>query len=314
MRTLLLGGTDLTLVVAQHMLSIGLPPAGVVHVGREFTISYRPTGVTNARFGDMAAWCATENISHRVYVSSDEIEQFAKEVSADFCLAAGWYHMVPGRLRALFQHGAAGLHASLLPKLRGGAPLNWAILSGEKESGISLFVLGDGVDDGSLYGQERFSIGPRATIGELVQVVEHGAIRLIETCLPGIASGRIKPRPQVGEPTYCLQRSPEDGAIDWSSSAEEIDRLIRAVGHPYPGAFTSYEGRKIIVWAAIPLARDILVLGAPGQIARVHAEKNPTVVTGRGCLVIHEAAYDDGSDAMATLRRSANKRFARCAR
>jgi len=309
MRTLLLGGTDLTLAIAQQMCRIGLPPAGVVHVGRQFGISYRPAGVTNVRFSDMAAWCDAERIPHQIYQSSDGIEKFAKDIGADFCLAAGWYHMVAKKLRAVFPLGAAGLHASLLPKFRGGAPLNWAILAGEKEAGISLFVLGDGVDDGFLYGQERFPIGPRTTIGELVQAAEHSALKLIETYLPAISDRRSNPQPQVGKPTYCLQRSPEDGAIDWSKPASEIDRLVRAVGRPYPGAYSWFESRKVCIWTAEPMADPVQVSGARGQIARIPEAGDPIVVTGDGNLVIHEATDETGADVMLELRKASNKRF-----
>ncbi len=310
MKTLLLGGTDLTLVVAQRMCEIGMPPVGVVHVGRQFGISYRPSGVTNTRFGDMAGWCTAHQIPSQPYECPAQIERFARDLRAEFCLAAGWYHMVPANLRAVFSLGAAGLHASLLPKFRGGAPLNWAILAGENETGISLFVLGDGVDDGPLYGQECFPIGPRTTIGELVQISQETATKLIETCLPGISDGRLKPKPQVGKATYCLQRTPDDGAIDWSLPVDTIDRLIRAVGRPYPGAFTSLEGRKLIIWNAEPFMEDISVYGVPGHIVRLPSQCAPIVIAGRGMLLVHGATYEDGSDAMSILHRSAHKRFA----
>jgi len=309
MRTLLLGGTDLTLAVAQRMCDIGMAPAGLIHVGQKFEISYRPAGVTNVRFRNLAAWCEAEKIPHQPYRSSGEVERFAREIRADFCLAAGWYHMVPAKLRTIFPLGGAGLHASLLPLFRGGAPLNWAILTGQEEAGISLFVLGDGVDDGPLYGQERFPIGPRTGIGELVKAAEDGALRLIERCLPAISDSRIKPQQQVGEPTYCLQRSPEDGAIDWSSPASMIDRLVRAVGRPYPGAFTWFENQKIFVWSADLVVNGPPVHGVPGQISRVRIADDPWVVTGNGCLVIREAADESGADFMPLLRKASNKRF-----
>jgi methionyl-tRNA formyltransferase len=309
MRPLLLGGTDLSLAVAERMRKIGIPPVGVVHVGKKFTISYSETGVNNMRFADLSAWCDRENISHRTYENSNTIAMFAEEIRADFCLAAGWYHMVPAKLRERFALGTAGFHASLLPRLRGGAPLNWAILSGEKEAGISLFALGDGVDDGPIYGQERFPIGLRTTISDIVSAAEAGALAIVEHCLPKIAAGSLKPWPQSGEATYCLQRVPEDGAIDWKLSAVEIDRLVRAVSRPYPGAFSWFEKKKIIIWATETLDECPQVFGAPGQIVRLPSVSDLCVVTGAGILVIREACEEAGGDIIPLLRRAANRRF-----
>ncbi|WHZ15586.1 MAG: putative transformylase [Nitrospira sp.] len=309
MKPLLLGGTDLTAAVAERMRKIGIPPIGVVHVGARFTISYEPAGVTNIRHVDLPAWCDAAGIPHQTYQNSKAVRSFAEALGADFCLAAGWFHMVPAELRAAFRRGTAGLHASLLPRLRGGAPLNWALLSGETETGISLFALGDGVDDGPLYGQERFPIGPRTTIGELVAAAEAGGLALVDRCLPGIAGGELRPRPQTGQPSYCLQRVPSDGWINWAESAERIDRLIRAVGRPYPGAFGYFEGRKLLIWSAEPAPASPTVLGAPGQLARVPDQQNPWVVTGHGCLILREVTDTQGTDALTLLRRSGNKRF-----
>jgi len=309
MRILLLGGTDLTLGVGERLRKVGLSLVGIVHVPQRFRISYSLQEINNVRFTDLAAWCESINVPHRAYESNKALTGFAEEVQADFCLAAGWFHMLPADVRARFSRGAAGLHASLLPRLRGGAPLNWAILSAERESGVTLFALGDGVDDGPVYGQERFPIGPRAGIGDLVKAAEAAALALVERCLPEISAGRLVPTPQVGQPTYCLQRTPEDGAIDWSKSAEDIDRLVRAVGRPYSGAFSWLDGRKIIIWAAEPRLSGPAILGALGQICRIEYEQDPFVVTGQGSLIIREGSDETGEDVMRVLRRSANKRL-----
>ncbi len=309
MRTLLLGGTDLTLAVATRMRECGIPPVGVVYVGQRFNISYSPRGVNNLRFANIVDWCRQSGVPHRLYEKPAGIRAFASDLGADFCLAAGWYHMVPADLRNVFPLGAAGLHASLLPRLRGGAPLNWAILSGEKETGITLFALGDGIDDGPVYGQERFPIGPQTTIADLVQDAERGALTLVERCLPHIADGTLKPRPQTGEPSYCLQRIPEDGRIDWRRPASDIDRLVRAVSRPYSGAFSSFDGDRVIIWDSQPLTGDPPVFGAAGQIARLPGASAPCVVTGRGLLAIREATDEEGTDVMPTVRRAANRRF-----
>lgn len=309
MRVLLLGGTDFTLAIAERLTALGLGPAGVVHLPETVRISYKPQGMTNVRHADLADWCRDRNVPGVAFTDNAAIAAFAGKVDADLLLVAGWYHMVPAELRTRFPRGALGLHASLLPALRGGAPLNWAILNGLSETGISLFALGDGVDDGPLYGQRRVAIGPRATIGELVTSVEAAAVDLVAECLPAIAAGSLQPKPQSGTPSYGLQRSPDDGRIDWRHPADAIDRLVRAVGRPYPGAFGEFQGERILVWKAEPRTAP-RVLGAPGQVGRIPEEADPIVITGRGMLVIREAAKVSGEDALPLLRRAANQRFA----
>jgi methionyl-tRNA formyltransferase len=279
MRVLLLGGTDLTIAVGERILAVDVTLAGVVHVGQRFDISYQTNAVTNSRFGDVTAWCEGIGIPHRRYDGIEGVAAFADSVDADVAIAAGWYHMIPAAVRSRFNLGALGLHASLLPRLRGGAPLNWAILTGETETGVTLFALADGIDDGPIYGQRKFPVGPRVGVGELVLEAERAALALVEECLPAIAAGRLKPRPQQGE-------------------------------RPYPGAFTEFDGRKVMIWRADPIDGSVHVHGAPGQICRLPGESDPCVVTGSGVLTIRETTTESGEDLMSRLRAAANRRFA----
>ncbi len=200
-----------------------------MHLGRSIPISYDKGGIQNYRFSDIAAWCDAKGIPNQTFSDNAGIEQFARDVQANFLLVAGWYHLVPVKVRSLFKLGAAGLHASLLPALRGGAPLPWAILSGMDKTGVSMFALGDGVDAGELYGQTEIAIGPRTSVTELVALVQAASVRLVTSCLRSVADGTVTLSEQSGAPTYCLQRTPDDGRIDWRNSAGDIDRMVRAV-------------------------------------------------------------------------------------
>ncbi len=178
----------------------------------------RPT-VREMREVNVGTWCERRKIPSYEYENSQTIIDSANETNADVLLAAVWYHMLGRQVRAKFPLGALGLYASLLPKFKGGTPLNWAILSGESETGISLFEPGDGVDDGKVYGQKRFPIASDTTITELVNTAEVGALELIAECLPRIADRSLEPRPQHGTASHCLQHKPEDRRIDWKISA-----------------------------------------------------------------------------------------------
>jgi methionyl-tRNA formyltransferase len=309
-RLLILGGTDLTVRVARAAHAAGVRLAGIVGVGESFAISYSREPVRNARAADVAACAAEVGAPYLPFASYDEVAAWMEPARPAACLAVGWYHMVPARFRALFDRGCLGLHASLLPDLRGGAPLNWAILTGRAETGVTLFEMGDGVDDGPIYGQERFPVGPRAAIADLVEASALACERLVRQSLPALLAGSLQPRPQSGAPCWALQRTPEDGAIDWMQGAPTIDRLIRATGRPYPGAFTRLDDQLIRIWRADVAPAALTVFGQPGQIARLPHLAGPCVVTGDGCLVVEQATFEDGADALPHLIRSGNRRLA----
>lgn len=307
---LLLGGTDVTMAVAEAAIACGAELRGIVSVGESFTISYSDTRIKNTRIVDLHNWAQQHGVPIVPFTTYDEVlARFAEDVP-QLCLVAGWYHMVPKRVRDAFPRGCFGFHASLLPRLRGGAPLNWAIISGLAETGVTLFEMADGVDDGLVFGQARFPIGARTTIGDLVTQARQACAALTHAHLPSLIAGTARGLKQEGTPSYGLQRIPEDGKIDWTRRARDIDRLVRAVSRPYPGAFTILGDKRIRIWAtSLPVSAPD-VFGAPGQLARLPDCADPCVVTGDGLLSIVEATDEDGANCLDNLRRSAHKRFA----
>lgn len=217
--------------------------------------------------------------------------------------------MVPRRFRGAFTRGCFGFHASLLPQLRGGAPLNWAILSGMEETGVTLFEMVEGVDAGLVFGQERFPVAPRATIGDLVAASRNACTILTRRHLPSLLDGSATGRAQEGEASYGLQRTPGDGRIVWGRPRAEIDRLVRAVSRPYPGAFTTLGDERIHIWSTQLPDEAPLVFGSPGQLAILPQFALPCVVTSDGLLLIAEATGADGNDCLDKLRKAGHKRF-----
>jgi methionyl-tRNA formyltransferase len=305
----ILGGTDITLRIADAVLEAGLGIRAIVHVGSTFSISYSDKPVDNVRSVDIAGWCRDHGVADILFTDFATLAgQLEIDGDVPVCLVAGWYHMVPRAFRERFNGGCLGLHASLLPQLRGGAPLNWAILSGLEATGVSLFELGDGVDDGLVYAQASFPVAARAKIADLVAAAATASADLIGANIAAIVEGRLVPCPQGGAASYGLQRTAEDGRIDWTWPASCIDRLVRAVGRPYSGATTPFDGRTVTIWDS-ECAAAPLVHGAPGQIVRLQEFDAPCVVTGDGLVVVRAATFDDGADAMATLRQASNRRF-----
>ena len=219
----------------------------------EFSISYSGRPIRNVTYQDFG------DLAKEFHVPLLEIERGLDDAALatiaswepDFGLAIGWYYMIQASARELFPRGVAGIHASLLPRYRGGAPLVWAIINGEQTAGVTLFYLDDGVDTGDVIAQEAFSIEDEDTIATLLEKATDASVRLVCAQLPALAAGdAARIRQDDSAATTFPQRSPEDGLIDWSWPSERIRNFIRAQTRPYPGAFTQVDGKRVVIWDA----------------------------------------------------------------
>lgn len=256
MRLVFIGATEFSRRCLAACLDLdAVQVVGVVTSSPRFEISYRPSGVQNVRHADLAELAQSASIPvlniARGMGDASLLESVVK-LRPDAFVVAGWFHMIPRSWREFAP--AYGLHASLLPAYRGGAPLVWAMINGEKETGITMFMLDDGVDTGPIVGQRSVPIHPDDTIATLYSRIESAGLELVRAHLPRIAAGTAALTPQrPSNSGPCPQRGPEDGIIDWSQTAEAIDRFVRAQTRPYPGAFTFVDGRKIHIWRAAVL-------------------------------------------------------------
>lgn len=257
----------------------GCDVVGVVTAPRTFSISYRPEGVTNVLHADARDRCERRGIPcveiGAAGMKDEALLATVRGWRPDCFLVAGWYHIVPKAWRALAP--AFGLHASLLPRYRGGAPLVWAILNGETETGITLFRFDDGVDTGAILAQGRTPIAADDTIATVYARIETLGEALLRDTLPRLADGSAAEHPQdLAAGSSFPQRGPEDGRIDWRLPAPRLYDFVRAQTRPYPGAFFVHQGARVVVWsAAVAAAAPAL---APGEIRRVGAR----VLAGAG--------------------------------
>lgn len=186
---------------------------------------------------------------------------------------------------------ALNLHGSLLPRYRGRAPVNWAILHGEVETGVTLHHMDEKPDHGDIVGQHAVAITRDDTALTLTRKLARAGTQLLRDLFPALASGAAPRRPQDHTAsTYFGGRRPADGRIDWTRSAEEIRNLVRAVTDPWPGAFSSWAGRRLFVWAAETRSRPGSAQ-APGTV-QVDAHGRPHVATGEGWLELLDVSWD----------------------
>ena len=159
--------------------------------------------------------------------------------------------MIPVVVLALAPQGAFNMHGSLLPKFRGRAPTNWAVLKGESETGATLHEMLAKPDAGDIVDQSAVPILPDDTAEQVFDKVTVAAEQVLWRSLPAMLAGRVPRRPNdLSHGSYYPGRKPEDGRIDWSRAAAEVYNLIRAVAPPYPGAFTEIGGERLVVAVA----------------------------------------------------------------
>lgn len=266
--------------------------AGVVTAPRSFAISYRPEGVNNVLYADLADLAKKHSVPVQTLQRSMNEPKLLEEVLSwepDAFIVAGWYHMIPQNWRLMAP--AYGLHASLLPDYSGGAPLVWAIINGETKTGITMFKMDDGVDSGPIVGQKEEPIYPNDTIATLYARIEDRGLELLDEVLPKLAEGTLILRVQDETKRRILpQRSPKDGWIDWSQNVVLIDRFIRAQTKPYPGAYTSFNGKPLHVWCA-SVSNTPETSTVHGKVIRREADRY-LVSCGNEAIELIEISYE----------------------
>lgn len=171
-------------------------------------------------------------------------------ISPDLIIVCGWQRLVCKEILEIPKYGTIGFHSSLLPKYRGRAPVNWAIIAGEKETGITMFYLTEEADAGDIIAQKAFPIMLNDDCDTVYKKSATAGAKLIVEYLPKIESDTVLRihNPSKSYPAY-PKRTPSDGEIDFNRSALDVYNFIRALTKPYPGAFTILpDGRKIIIW------------------------------------------------------------------
>ncbi len=239
----------------------GIEVCGVLTNPKTFNISYNKAGVNNVLHADVQTFAEEAGIPSYCMENNMKEEgllQFIDKIQPDFAVVAGWYHMVPATLLEKFPW--SGLHASLLPDYSGGAPLVWAIINGEQQTGISFFLMDKGVDNGDIIGQAETEIVWEDTISTVYERIELLGVELLEKHLPDIASGTAKYIKQDESLRRVFpQRSEPDGLINWKLDAYDIYNFVRAQTRPYPGAFTFIGDHKMRVWAGEIVDEDMNV-------------------------------------------------------
>ena len=209
-----------------------------------------------------------------------------RALKPDVVVTAAFGQILSKKLLEVPVHGTVNVHASLLPKYRGAAPINWCILEGETVSGVTTMLTDPGIDTGDMLLTRQVEIGENETAGELTLRLSHvGAELLIET-LAGYLKGEITPVKQdESQMSHQPMLDKEMGCIDWSRSAREIACQVRGL-NPWPVAYTALEGKPLKIYQARPL--EGAAEAVPGQVVESSAKKGLMVACGQGVLELIE--------------------------
>ena len=303
MRSVLVGAVEGTAVALETLCAAGHAPALVVTLPPE-------KAARHSDFADLAAVATPAGIPlhHTTSTSSAATLAEIRAVAPDVILVIGWSQLVGAEFRSLAPMGVLGFHPSPLPRMRGRAVIPWQILTGQHCGGATLFWIDEGTDSGPIAAQALFGIDPDTITARALYDRAVGAMAdLLPPLMDALATGARPTVPQdEAKATLCARRRPEDGRIDWVRTAAEIDRLIRAVGPPYPGAVTGCNGASILVRSARPHSREGYHVALPGQVVNF-TDGELTVMCGDGrCIDLtgwegprppHHAMLTGGVDA-----------------
>ncbi|MFC2594704.1 MAG: formyltransferase, partial [Fretibacterium sp.] len=193
-------------------------------------------------------------------------EERIRALAPDLIFSFYYRSLIPERVLRLAPLGAFNMHGSLLPRYRGRACVNWAVLNGETETGVTLHHMTARADRGRIVDQASVPIGPDDTAHDVFLKLIPLAGTVLRRSLPAILAGRAEGVEQdESRATTFGRRRPSDGLMDWAGSARALHDLVRAVAPPFPGAFTFWEGRKLFVWRTrVPEGTDAACGAAPG--------------------------------------------------
>ncbi|MFQ5786502.1 MAG: methionyl-tRNA formyltransferase [Thermodesulfobacteriota bacterium] len=218
-----------------------------------------------------------------------------KGLNPEAILVIGWQRLLPEKIVEISTLGCVGFHGSenLLPWGRGRSPINWSIIEGRNRFILHMFFITPGIDDGDIIGFEIYDIQHEDTCRSVYYKTAIAQARLINRFLPKILEGDCPRYPQIGEEFHYPKRTPKDGKINWNLPARDICRLIRAVTHPYPGAFTTISNQTMFIWRGQYFGDNLLTAHArPGEIVFVSSNNFREIVVqcGQGAILVSE--YD----------------------
>ncbi len=222
-----------------------------------------------------------------------EVRRTISGYSPELLVVTAYGKIFGPKFLALFPRGGINLHPSLLPRFRGPSPINAAILSGDRETGVTVQRISQQMDAGDILAQEVHPLDGSEDYTGLSRVLAEKGAALLTGVIDAVREGKEEPRPQNEEQAcYCSLIKKEDGRVDWSSSAVYIERMARAF-NPWPGVYTGFRAKRLFILRASVILSDAPVIRSqadpePGTVLGIDKERGILVQTGNGVLGIRK--------------------------
>lgn len=246
-------------------------------------------------------------------IDAAEAIRLLEASGAEVAISINWPRLMRPSTLSRLRHGVVNAHAGDLPRYRGNACPNWAILNGESEVVITLHQMDAGLDSGPILSKRRLPVSDHTYIGDIYAALAAAIPDMFADLLDDLENGRVRPQPQPADPALalrCFPRRESDSEIDWAQPAVQIARLVRASAEPFSGAYSWLDGRRVRVWRARPGSLPYRWVGVPGQVADRIADGPVTVLCGDGVLVMEEIEIEGaGRGAAGNLVRRTRMRF-----
>lgn len=230
----------------------------------------------------------------------------------DVAISVNWPTLIQEPILSTFKYGILNAHAGDLPRYRGNAVANWAILNAESQIGLTIHRMVEALDAGPIYQKSFLKLCSQSYIGDIYDWIEQETPELFARALDSLQSGTVSPLDQSNSGVTLLRaypRKPEDSRIDWTNTNEYIHRLIRASSRPFSGAFATTEsGETIIIWRAEPHTPPYEFLAIPGQVCEI-VNGDPLIACGSGMLRLSEVSDSQGQDARPKILSSMRNRL-----
>lgn len=282
MRIVFVGAVESSKIALEALITAGRVPALVITIPLE--VAGRHSDF--ADIGDLAR-AAGSAVCYATDINGPAVLEAMASVEPDLTLVVGWSQVCRQPFRDIARDGTIGFHPAALPRLRGRAVIPWTILRGEEVTGSTLFWLDEGIDSGPILLQRLFAVASDETARSLYAKHTANLAEMVVEAVALVEAGNAPRMEQDHEKaSYCAKRTVEDGLIDWNASAASVLRLVRAVGVPYPGAFSFYDGGKIRIDAAVQIETAGRFVGLVGQV-QAHTERGFIVLCGDGeCIEV----------------------------
>ncbi len=242
MNILFMGGHELGAKTLEHLINNNVNVVGVV-VSKNDNNWYR--GV------DEVAYKLNLNLYEEKNINDQNFLNKIKSLNLDLIVCVNFDQILKKDIINLPTIGCINTHASLLPKYRGRAPLNWAMINGEKYSGVTVHFIDEGIDTGDIILQEKIKINEDYYISDLLNKVKNIYPKIVLNAIRALESSNLNLiKPDLSKGFYVNKRSKDDGKIDFSKPSKDVMNFIKAISKPYPGAFLYNNNKKIIIWRA----------------------------------------------------------------